>query len=87
MGYKFVILPQAEKQLDALDQATAKRLVKKLIWIAEQADPLRHAAPLHNAKIGDARFRIGDYRAVAIIDEKKGIIAIAAVGHRREIYR
>jgi mRNA interferase RelE/StbE len=42
---------------------------------------------LHNTKIGDARFRIGDYRAVAVIDEKKHFIAIAAVGHRREIYR
>jgi len=87
MAYKLVILSQAEKHLDGLDTATAKRIAKKLIWIADQDEPLRHAAPLYNSKVGDARFRIGDYRAIAVVDEKKCIITIAAIGHRREIYR
>ena len=87
MAYKFSILPDASKQLEALDRQTARRILVKLKWLAEQDEPLRHAVFLHNSTIGDIRFRIGDYRAIAIIDQKKKQIAIAAIGHRREIYR
>lgn len=87
MGYEFVILPNAEKQLKTLEKAIARRILKKLMWIAAQEHPLRHAVRLHDAKIGDARFRVGDYRIVAIIDEKKRRVNIAEIGHRREIYR
>lgn len=87
MAYEFKFLPDAEKQLRALERPILKRILKKLAWVAKQEDPLRQAVVLHNAKIGDIRFRIGDYRAVAIIDRGKKKIAIIAVGHRREIYR
>lgn len=87
MAYEFRFLPDAEKQLRALDRPILKRILKKLAWIANQEDPLRHAVVLHNAKIGDIRFRIGDHRTVAVIDRGKKKIAIIAVGHRREIYR
>jgi len=87
MAYKFVVLPDAKKQLDKLDRHTAKRLVKKLIWLANLDNPLALAKPLTNAKIGDFRFRFGDYRAIAVVNEAKKTIAIAAIGHRREIYR
>ncbi len=87
MAHEFRFLPDAEKQLHALDRPTARRIVKKLLWIAGQERPLRFATFLHNPKIGDVRFRIGDYRATALVDEKKKRIAIAAIGHRRDIYR
>ncbi len=86
MAYEFRFLPDAEKQLRALDKPILKRILKKLAWIAKQENPLRYAVVLHNAKIGDIRFRIGDYRAIAIVDYGKKRIAIIAVGHRREIY-
>ena len=87
MAYEFFFLPDAEKQLRALDRPIIKRILKKLAWIAGQDNPLRHAVMLHDSKIGDIRFRIGDYRAAAIVDQGKKKIAIAAIGHRREIYR
>ena len=87
MAYRFIVLPDAEKQIRAFDSVVARRIVKKLQWLASQDDPLRLATVLHNSKIGDARFRIGDYRAIALVDLKGQRIAIVAVGHRREIYR
>jgi mRNA interferase RelE/StbE len=86
MGYKFEFLPGAEKQLRALDVLIAKRIIRKLEWIEKQTNPIRHATVLRDAKIGDIRFRIGDYRVVAVIDHEAMRIVIAAVGHRREIY-
>jgi len=87
MAYKFVFLSDAVKQLHSLDAVVARRILKKLQWIAKLDNPLRHATLLRNSKIGDARFRIGDHRVVVIVDEKGKRIVIAAVGHRREIYR
>ncbi|HWQ99607.1 MAG TPA: type II toxin-antitoxin system RelE/ParE family toxin [Candidatus Methylomirabilis sp.] len=87
MAFEVVFLPDAEKQLRALDGVTVKRLLRKLAWIAKQIDPMRHAVMLHNPKIGDLRFRIGDYRAVAVVEHGKKKISIVAIGHRRDIYR
>ena len=87
MAYSFVFLPGAERQLRALDATVARRILKKLQWLARQDNPLRFVIPLHHAKIGDIRFRIGDYRVVALVNENNKRIAVAAVGHRRNIYR
>jgi mRNA-degrading endonuclease RelE of RelBE toxin-antitoxin system len=87
MAYKFIVLPDAEKQIREFEPSIAKRIIKKLAWISQQEFPLRFATPLHNASIGDIRFRIGDYRAIALVDEKKKRIVIAVVGHRKEVYR
>lgn len=33
------------------------------------------------------RLRIGDYRAVYAIEREAGVVVVARVGHRREVYR
>ncbi|MFA5130728.1 MAG: type II toxin-antitoxin system RelE/ParE family toxin [Patescibacteria group bacterium] len=87
MAYEFIISPDAKKQLRELEPSIARRIVKKLTWISQQDYPLRFAMPLHHFSIGDIRFRIGDYRVIADVDEKKKKIAVVSVGHRRDIYR
>jgi len=85
MAFEFTFLADAEKQLRALDKVTTKRILKKLSWIAKQENPIKHGKLLHKPAIGDLRFRIGEYRAIAVIDRKR--VVIIAVGHRRDIYR
>ena len=87
MGYSFELSPEAEEDLDKLDRAVAKRVIEKIQWFASQSDPLHFATILKNSRIGDIRFRIGDYRAIAVIDASTQRIVIAAIGHRRDIYR
>lgn len=87
MGYKLILLPDAEKQLRRLERIIAKRILKKLTRTMQQQNPLRYAKPLKDSAIGDLRFRIGDYRAVALVDQKKSLILIVAIGHRRDIYQ
>ena len=48
-------------------------------------DPLRYAVRLSDSKIGQYRFRIGDYRIV--FDLAENTIIILAVGHRKDVYR
>jgi mRNA interferase RelE/StbE len=48
-------------------------------------DPLRYATKLTDPKIGQYRFRIGDYRIV--FDLREDELMILAVAHRKDIYR
>lgn len=87
MVYEFEWSSQAQADLASLDRIVARRILKKIIWFASQSDPFKHAVRLRPPAIGDARFRIGDYRVVVVIDQKTKKIVVAAVGHRSEIYR
>jgi mRNA interferase RelE/StbE len=62
-------------------------MLKKLKWFASQHDPLRFAVRLHGSEKKVIRFRIGDYRAIADVDQPSKRIVIVRIGHRREVYR
>jgi mRNA interferase RelE/StbE len=32
-------------------------------------------------------YRIGDYRIIAMIEDKRLVVVVVSVGHRREVYR
>lgn len=87
MGHKFELTKQATKDLDSLDASTVKRIIKKLQWITERKNPLQYGKYLTDPAIGDIRFRVGNYRVIVVIDEKKKELVVVSVGHRREIYR
>jgi len=86
MVYKVVLTKQVAKDLRSLDQEVAKRILRKLVWLGKQSNPLFHAKRLRESAAGDVRFRIGDYRAIALINNKQKRIEIVQIGHRREIY-
>ncbi|MFA6099265.1 MAG: type II toxin-antitoxin system RelE/ParE family toxin [Patescibacteria group bacterium] len=87
MAFKLVLTDKAVKDLDYLNREVSKKLLKKLAWIMEQRDPLSFGVKLTDPSVGDIRFRIGDYRAIGIVNYRSKKIVIVAIGHRREIYR
>jgi len=50
-------------------------------------DPRVHGKPLSANRTGQWRYRVGDYRIIANIQDNKLVILVIAVGHRREIYK
>jgi mRNA interferase RelE/StbE len=43
---------------------------------------------LQGSKFGEYwRYRVGDYRIICEIQDKKLIVLVLRIGHRREIYR
>jgi mRNA interferase RelE/StbE len=43
---------------------------------------------LQGSKFGDYwRYRVGDYRIVCKIQDKKLIVLVLGIGHQREVYR
>jgi len=87
MSYKVVLSEMARKSLKKLDKSTA---VVILAWIRKNLDdcsnPRQHGKALTAKFSGRWRYRIGDYRLIANINDEKITILILAVGHRSKVY-
>ena len=87
MKYSVEYTRQAVKDLKKLDRPTAALI---LGWIEKNLvgceDPRRHGKGLTANRSGQWRYRVGDYRILADIQEDKIIILVLGVGHRKEIY-
>lgn len=82
--YKVEFTASAVKQLSKLDSQTA-RVIKN--WVIKNLvdceDPKQHGKALK----GIWRYRVGDYRLFATIDEKIIKVIIFEIGHRKEVYK
>jgi mRNA interferase RelE/StbE len=89
MEVSLVYSDGALSQLKKLDSTVSKRIVLKIADNAKQPDPLSRAKSLQGILQGKYRYRIGDHRAIFIIDEKGLIVllTILDIKHRKDIYR
>ena len=55
--------------------------------IAGSKDPRRFGHALTSDRKGLWRYRVGDYRIIAAIEDDHFVVLVVAVGHRREVYR
>lgn len=87
MKYKVVYKKSVEKTLDKLDPFTRQIILK---WVNKRLvgceDPRAFGKALSANRVGQWRYRIGDYRLIAEIEDDKLIILFIDVGHRREVY-
>lgn len=88
MKYKVEYLPGVYKTLEKLDKFTKRIIIE---WIEKNLvdceDPRIHGKPLTADRVGQWRYRIGDYRVIAKIEDDRLVILVIAIGHRKEIYR
>lgn len=54
--------------------------------IATADDPRRFGRALTGDLKGLWRYRVGDYRIVAAIEDDRLVVLVVTVGHRREVY-
>ena len=87
MKYRVDYTEKAVKNLKKLDKYTRTFI---LSWIEKNLvgclDPRAHGKALTANKKGQWRYRIGDYRVIADIQDNNILILVLEVGHRREIY-
>lgn len=84
--YEAVILGDAERDLEQLDAPIAKRIHKRIKWLAENFDHVK-PEPLTGEWARFFEFRVGDYRVIYKIVYEEHLLAIHRVRHRREVYR
>ena len=87
MKYRVEFAKAALRELKKLDPQTARLI---LGWIKKNlegcSDPRQHGKGLTANRSGQWRYRVGDYRLLAEIQDDKIVILILHVGHRSEIY-
>ncbi len=87
MKYTVEFTQRALKDLKKLDRSTASLI---LGWIRKNLEgcenPRVHGKGLSANRSGQWRYRVGDYRLIAEIEDNKIRILILNIGHRRDIY-
>ena len=79
----------ALKELAKLDKPVARRILAFLRErVAALDDPRSVGEALKGSKLGEFwKYRVGDYRIVAHIEDKALRVLVLKVGNRREVYR
>lgn len=87
--WELIIDPDAAKDLEDLDGAARKR-IKKFFdeRLSTLENPRSIGEALKGTRLGDLwKYRVGDHRIFARIDDHSVTVVVVKVGHRREVYR
>jgi len=79
----------AKKDLAKLDKQVARRITTFLRErLAVLDDPRSIGEALKGSRLGEFwKYRVGDYRVIAHIEEGQLRILVVRIGNRREVYR
>ena len=69
--------------MDRLPAVIHARISKRILPLEDNPRP-RGVKKLSGRE--EYRLRVGDYRILYVIDNKHRVVAVVAVGHRREVY-
>lgn len=87
MTFEVEFTEQAIKELKKMDKHDAALITG---WIRKNlqgcSNPRQHGKALTANHSGEWRYRVGNYRLLAEIQDEKVIILILTIGHRSKIY-
>lgn len=83
--YRIEISRTAEKQLKTLPRKDQKRVAGVIIALAD--DPWPRGSRKLSGYEDVFRVRVGRYRVIYSVSEKKLIVIVFKIGHRKEVYR
>lgn len=88
MCYSVEYSSRAVKELKKLDKPTRALIIG---WIEKNLEgcenPRQYGKGLTANRSGQWRYRIGDYRVIANIEDNKVVIVVVSVGHRSDVYK
>ena len=88
MAWTIEFVPAAAKELNAIGATQASRIVRFLSTRLSKLDDPSSIGEALKGRLGRLwKYRIGDYRIIADIQDKRVLILIVRVGHRREVYK
>jgi mRNA interferase RelE/StbE len=80
--------PAAKKELKKLDPQIVKRILHFFSRLAKHKDPRELGEALKGSKLGEFwKYRVGDYRIIASIQDKTVCILVLRIGDRKEVYK
>ena len=89
MVWRIELSALAKRNLAEIDRQIAHRILRFLHdRVAVLDDPRSIGEALKGAKLGQLwKYRVGDYRIVAEIQDKALCILVVRIGNRRDIYK
>jgi mRNA interferase RelE/StbE len=79
---------RASKDLSKLSKSDQRRILDFLEFrLAQRDDPRELGAALTGPFVGLWKYRVGDFRILAKIEDRSVEIWVVQVGNRREVYR
>ena len=89
LAFEIEFDPEAVKDLKKLDRSVQQRLVGFLKQrVAPLNNPRDIGEALAGAKLGNYwKYRVGDWRIIAEIQDQALRIIVVRIGNRREVYR
>ena len=89
MAWKVELDREAVRELGKLDQQAARRILAFLHGrVAALDDPRSIGEALKGSKLGEFwKYRIGDYRVIARIEDDALRVLVVRVGSRDKVYR
>jgi mRNA interferase RelE/StbE len=88
LAWSIELSDQARKCLLGLDKQTAVRIFKFLHRVEGLENPRSIGEALNGSKLGELwKYRAGDYRIIADIQDKKLRILVVRFGNRKDVYR
>jgi mRNA interferase RelE/StbE len=79
---------EAEDDLNKIDRDIQRRIMRYLRErIATGKDPRRFGAPLRRELSGLWKYRLGDYRIICRIEDKRVVVYVIRIGHRKDVYK
>lgn len=85
MTYKIEFTEEAEDQLSLIPKGEAKKIVRRVEKLANEPFPPKCEKLKGQEEV--YRVRQGDYRILYSVIEKKLVVLVLKIGHRREVYR
>ena len=89
MVWKIEIIDAAQDDLARLDKPIANRITKFLMQrLARLDDPRSIGEALRGSELGTFwKYRVGDWRVIARIEDQTVRILVVRIGNRRSVYR
>ena len=89
MAWQIEFDESAKKELAKLDRQVARRLIDFLKnRVQDRRDPRSVGQALRGSTLGEFwKYRVGDFRIIASIQDDRMIVLVLRVGNRSDIYR
>ncbi len=89
MAWKIELSGLAQRNLKQLDRKVARRILVFLHGrLAPLDDPRSIGQALRGSSLGQFwKYRVGDWRIIASIEDRNIRILVVRIGNRREVYR
>jgi mRNA interferase RelE/StbE len=89
LAFEIEFDPEAVKDLKKLDLPVQQRLIGFLkLRVATLENPRDIGEALAGGKLGAYwKYRVGDWRIICDIQDKRIVVRVLRIGNRREVYR